>query len=160
MSPRYRRTWIAALVVLAVAAGLVAACGGDGDDESTDAETNTTLATVGTVTLETTGGIAGIAAGIRIRPDGTVEATPPSGGDYAPTGRTLGPDALVELHELVGDGRFEALDDSYVPAGACCDLFFYTVTAELNGESVARETADTGDRPEPLNTVITILQAA
>ena len=54
---------------------------------------------------------------------------------------------------------FADLDDRYAPDDECCDRFTYTITAEVDGETLTSETLDGVDAPDVLDDAITILVA-
>lgn len=148
---------------------LVAACGTDADTSTTSSTvsgpdtTSTTeeappdteaTAEIGNVSLTQSGGFAGIYQQVVVEPDGTILYSDDPSQQPEPTGETLSADELETLHAAVGSEEFAALEDSYVPAGYCCDQFQYDVSAEVDGKEITSTTADGIEAPDALNEVV------
>lgn len=112
---------------------------------------------VGEVRLEITGGIAGVHDSVVVDPDGMV-LIEQSG---SPARRQpLDAAELDHLRALVVSREFMSLDDTYEPAGLCCDQLNYSVSADIDGRTVRSSTADGIEAPDVLEEVIGILAAA
>ena len=62
------------------------------------------------------------------------------------------------LHTIVSDPDFADLRKTFIPpGGVCCDLYTYTVTAEVGNRFIESTTADTVETPRNLQQVIDIL---
>ena len=110
---------------------------------------------VGEVMLVRSGGIAGITTTVTVQADGTVLITDNS--DALPE-VSLPQTELDLLHAIVSDPEFVDLRTTFVPpAGVCCDLYTYTVTAEVGDKFIESTTADTVETPRNLQQVIDIL---
>ena len=110
---------------------------------------------VGEVTLVRSGGFAGMTTTITVQADGTVSIT--NSSEALPEAVLPQPE-LDELHAIVSDPEFADLRETYVPpGGVCCDLYTYTVTAEVGDRMIESTTADTVETPRNLQQVISIL---
>jgi hypothetical protein len=109
-----------------------------------------TAATVGRVTFHREGGIEGVDQTLVVDEHGQL-----SGGS---TDAALAPKDLDRLRELVRSSAFRDLEKSYVPDDSCCDLFTYTVAAEVGDRTYTSATADgVKDTPDVLNELIQLL---
>ena len=114
--------------------------------------------TVGRVTLEVSGGIAGWDRVLTVESDGSVHVRSPRGPTPSPTVEKLDPDVLNRLHELVSDPAFAQLAPAYVPPQPGADLLDYTVSAEVDGKTL-KTMARQGSSPPPiLREVLDILR--
>lgn len=110
---------------------------------------------VGEVTLVRSGGLAGITTTVTVRADGTVSLV--SNSDALP-GVVLPKPELDSLHAIVSNPEFDDLPETFVPpGGVCCDLYTYTVTAEVGDRIIESTTADSIETPRNLQQVINIL---
>jgi hypothetical protein len=134
-----------------VVAVVVAACGGASQEPTTAPDTQE----VGEVALVRSGGIAGWIVSVTVGAEGELEVVVDE--VVAPT-EPIPSDQLEALHELVSSPEFGALETSYIPPeGVCCDLFFYSVTAEMGDEIFESTTADGVETPPILQQVIDLL---
>jgi hypothetical protein len=110
---------------------------------------------VGEVALVRSGGIAGSIVSVTVGAEGELEVV--VDGEVVPTEPTPS-DQLEALHELVSSPDFGALETSYIPPeGFCCDLFSYSVSAEVGDEIIETTTGDGVETPAILQQVIDLL---
>ena len=140
-----RRSAVSSLVLC------VAACGGIASQTTTSEPS----VVVGEVTLVRSGGFAGITTTVTVEADGTVLIT--NNSDALP--EVIIPQSeLDSIHAIVSNPEFADLRDTFVPpGGVCCDLYTYTVTAEVGDRFIESTTADTVETPRNLQQVINIL---
>jgi hypothetical protein len=129
----------------------LAACGGIASPTTTSEPG----IVVGEVSLVRSGGLAGITTTVTVRADGTVSVT--NDFDALPEVSLPQPER-DRLHALVGNSEFAALSETYVPPdGVCCDLYTYTVTAEVGDTIIESTTADSVEIPQTFQQVIDLL---
>ena len=132
---------------------IIVACGGIASPTTTSEPSNV----VGEVTLVRSGGFAGTTTTVTVQTDGTILIT---NNSEALPGASLPEPELDLLHAIVSDPEFAELRRTFVsPNGVCCDLYTYTVTAEVGDKFIESTTADTVETPRNLQQVINILTA-
>jgi hypothetical protein len=110
---------------------------------------------LGAIDYETSGGFAGEGDGtspFHVEPSGRLTRTKPGGGTEI---LTLDPAMTSDLYAKVANADFASLEPSY---DACCDLYVYLVTVELDGAPRNVSAAMTEKTPERLTAVIEALQ--
>lgn len=107
------------------------------------------------ITLDASGGIAGMIEHFEVWTDGKLVQTNDRAGSLAEGQAT--PDQLSQLTALLASPDFKALKSEYMPASTCCDLMTYVLTLPGEGKGSTITTMDGADYPEPLRKVIVLL---
>lgn len=79
-------------------------------------------------TFEKSGGIAGIVTKLVVWSDGRLEFSSQGPIEGLKTGQAT-PEQVAAVQAVLESPEFQALNDRYAPADACCDFFTYVVSS-------------------------------
>ncbi|MCP4424821.1 MAG: hypothetical protein GY803_10040 [Chloroflexi bacterium] len=122
------------------------------DNAESDRPGKTDVVPAGAVLVfHRTGGFAGVDQRWVVYADGRIEN---------PDGVQIQADAsqVQAVLETAENANFVSLNESYIPLGACCDHFSYSVTIQIDGETKTVSTIDNAPKqPEGLTAVMTAI---
>jgi hypothetical protein len=137
----------AAAVAAVAASMLLAACGSPAASSPA----------VGRVTLEVSGGIAGLDRMVTVEPDGAVTVQDMRATAGTPVAKRMARADLQRLHALIRDPAFAALGPAYLPETQGADEQDYVLTASLGSSVVTTMTRDGATAPPILRQVLELL---